>query len=274
MGIVFGLMTSLSIGAADFFGRRVANARGAIAAGVAMQFVAIGTSAASLLLVDSAFSWRDLIIGLASGLGLGVGLWGYFTGLQRSSSAVVAPLVASMSAIVPYLYAVVRGADPTVPAVLGAVAAVVGLIVITIGGGRVEHLAYGIKWGLISGCGYGFGLSIVIEASDASGTWPAVGQRMTAFALMLVFARALDQHALPPVGFRAAALTAGVLAGCSTIFFLLGLEVDTTATVVTASLFPAVSVIVGRVAYGDTVLARQIAGIGVVLGGVVLVAVG
>lgn len=275
MGIAFGLMTSLSIGLADLFGRRVVNARGPVAAGVVMQLLAIVTSLASVaLVVDSAFSGRDLAIGLASGLGLGVGLWGYFTGLQRSSSAVVAPIVATLSAVVPYLYAVGRGADPTVLAVLGALAAVAGLVLITIGGGRVEHLEHGVKWGIISGCGYGFGLSIVIEAADASGSWPAVGQRITAFVLMLILARALDQQAVPPAGLRLAAIVAGVLAGCSTIFFLIGLESDTTATVVTASLFPAVSVVVGRVVYGDTVLGRQIAGIGVVLVGVILVAIG
>lgn len=274
MGIFFGLMTSLSIGLADLFGRRVSNARGPIAAGLAIQFVAIFTSLLSVLIVESVFSMRDLTIGLASGLGLGVGLWGYFSGLRRSSSAVVAPLVATMSAVVPYVYAVVRGAEPTTVAILGAVGAVAGLGVITAGGGRVEHMAEGVRWGFISGCGYGFGLSVVIEADDASGSWPAVGQRIAAFALMVVVARAARQLSFPPPGLRMSAVVTGVLAGLSTIFFLLGVEADATAAVVTASLFPAFSVVVGRVVYRDTVLARQIAGLAVVIVGVILVAVG
>lgn len=268
------MMTSLSIGVADLFGRRVVNAKGPIVAGLVMQFIAIGTSVVALGVVDSVFSGRDFGIGLASGLGLGVGLFGYFSGLQKSSSAVMAPIVATMSAVVPYIYAVVRGADPTLPALLGAIVAVGGLVIITIGGGRVEHMAYGVKWGLISGAGYGFGLSIVIEAGDASGSWPAVGQRIAAFALMLVFAQVQGVRALPPKGLRFAAVVAGMLAGCSTIFYLLGVQADATAAVVTASLFPAVSVVVGRFVYDDTVLNRQIAGIGAVLAGVVLVAVG
>lgn len=274
MGIVFGLLTSLSIGLSDLFGRRVVRAEGPVVTGLAMQFVAIFTSVAALAVVDSAFDAGDLGIGLASGFGLGVGLACYFAGLQRSSSAVVAPLVATMSAVVPYLYAVVRGAEPSAVAIVGAAIALAGLVVITLGAGRVHHLATGLRWGAYSGCGYGFGLSIVIEASESSGAWPAVGQRIAAFALMIVVVATMRLAPIPAAGLRSFAVVAGVLAGGSTIFYLFGVQADATAAVVTASMFPAVSVVVGRVVYGDDVTLRQVAGIGVVLVGVALVAAG
>jgi drug/metabolite transporter (DMT)-like permease len=273
VGIVYGLLTSLSIGAADFFGRRVANARGPVVTGVSMQFVAIFASIVSLAIVPSSFSVGALAIGAVSGFGLGVGLWGYFGGLQRSSSAVVAPLVATLSAVVPYLYAIVRGSTPAPLAVGGAAVAIVGLVLITLGGGRVAHLRSGLLWGLVSGLGYGIGLSVVIEASDASGSWPAVGQRLAACSLMLAAAARLRVDPRPPAGLRLVALAAGSVAGLSTIFYLLGVEVDATSTVVTASLFPAVSVIVGRVVYADDVGRRQVVGLIVVLAGVILLAV-
>lgn len=274
MAIVFGLLTSLSIGLADLFGRRVVNARGPIAAGAVIQFVAIFTSLGALLIVDSTFDMGDFGIGLASGLGLGVGLWCYFGGLQRSSSAIVAPLVATMSAVIPFGYAVVRGADPTAIALLGAAIAIGGLALITMGGGRVEHMREGIRWGLMSGCGYGFGLSIVIEASESSGSWPAVAQRVSALALMLVVARSSSLSVVPPMNLRTVAIVSGVFAGGSTIFYLLGVQINATSAVVTASLFPVVSVVVGRFVYHDDVAPRQAAGIGVVLAGVILVATG
>jgi drug/metabolite transporter (DMT)-like permease len=274
VAIFFGLLTSLSIGLADLFGRRVVNARGPIAAGAALQFIAIFTSLAALLIVNSTFDVGDFAIGLASGLGLGVGLFAYFSGLRKSSSAVVAPLVATMSAVIPFGYAVARGADPTLIALLGAVVAVGGLVLITMGGGRVEHMRDGIRWGMISGLGYGFGLSVVIEASESSGSWPAVAQRVSALALMLAFARTSSVAVVPSAGLRGAALIAGVFAGGSTIFYLLGVQANATSAVVTASLFPAVSVVVGRFVYDDVVAPRQVAGIGVVLAGVILVATG
>jgi len=60
----------------------------------------------------------------------------------------------------------------------------------------------------------------------------------------------------------------------STVFFLLGLEVDPTTAVVTGSLFPVVTVVVGRFVYGDDVVARQVGGIGLVVLGVIGVALG
>jgi len=273
VGIIYGALTSLSIGLADLFGRRVVNTKGPIVAGAAMQFVAIITSVLAVVLVPGRFIVGDVVIGLASGLGIGIGLWGYFSGLERSSSAVVAPLVATMSAVVPYTYAVVRGASPALLAVLGAVVALVGLIVITLGAGRTESMAAGLRWGLVSGSGYGFGLSIVIETDEASGAWPSVGQRIAAFGLMILLARRARLHPIPPPGLRVTAVAAGVMAGLSTIFFLFGVQADATSAVVTASLFPAVSVVVGRFVYSDDVSQRQIVGIAIVLLGVIGVSV-
>lgn len=274
MGVVFGLLTSLSIGMSDLFGRRVVNARGPIVAGTTMQFVAIVTSFVAVALVPSTFGWSDIGVGLLSGLGLGLGLVAYFGGLVRSSSAVVAPLVGTLSAVVPYVYAVVRGSSPTAIAVVGAVVALCGLVLVTLGGGRSEHIADGVRWGVMSGLAYGFGLSVAVEASDASGSWPAAAQRISAFLLMLVVARAMRLDPRPPSDLRPFAIVAGVFAGLSTVFFLLGLEVDPTAAVVAGSMFPAVTVVVGRFVYHDDVVPRQILGIGVVIVGVIGVALG
>ena len=69
----------------------------------------------------------------------------------------------------------------------------------------------------------------------------------------------------------ATGIVSGVFAGLSTVFFLLGVEVEPTSTVVAGSVFPAFIVLVGRVVYGDEVLPRQVVGVGVVLVGVGLV---
>jgi drug/metabolite transporter (DMT)-like permease len=274
MGLVFGLLTSLCIGGSDLFGRRVVNARGPVVTGVAIQFVAIFTALAATLIVPSVFSFGDALIGLLSGIGLGLGLLWYFTGLTHSSSAVVAPIVATLSAVIPFVYAVFRGASPTLLAVLGAVVALLGLVLITVGGGLAEHVGAGMRWGLVSGLGYGFGLSVAIEASDASGSWPATTQRVSAFALMAVVAAARKVEPTPPRRLRTTAVAAGIFAGLSTVFFLLGLEVDPTAAVVTGSLFPVVTVVVGRFVYHDDVVARQVGGIGLVVLGVIGIAAG
>ena len=52
------------------------------------------------------------------------------------------------------------------------------------------------------------------------------------------------------------------------MFYPLGVQADPTPAVVTASMFPAVTVAVGRAFYGDTVSRKQLLGLFVVLIGV------
>ena len=260
MGALFGSLTAVSIGLSDLFGRHVVNRRGAVLAAVVVQAVGVAASAIMLAFVASELIAGDLLIGAVSGLGLGVGLWGYLSGLSVSSSAVVSPIVATMSAVFPFGYAVLRGADASVVALLG-------LILVSFGGGPLANIVAGVRWSVISGLGYGVGLSAIMEASEASGAWPAVTQRAAALGLMLIVAaRSAEGFAL--LGVRAAGLAAGVFAGSSTIFYLFGVQADPTPAVVTASMFPAVSVVVGRVAFRDSVSRLQVIGIAVVLAGV------
>jgi drug/metabolite transporter (DMT)-like permease len=271
--VLFGLLTSLSIGTSDLFGRRLANARGPIVTGVLLQSVALATSLVAVVVVASRFSGSDLAIGIASGFGTGFGLAAYFAGVSRSSSAIVAPIVATLSSVVPYTYALLRGAAPTALGIVGALVAIAGVGVITVGRVRAASLATGVRWGVVSGLGFGVGLSVVIDASDEGGAWPAVGQRLAAVVLMLAVARATRTVVRVPRRLVATGVVSGVFAGLSTVFFLLGVEVEPTSTVVAGSVFPAFIVLVGRFVYGDEVLPRQVVGIGVVLVGVVLVSV-
>lgn len=267
MGALFGALAALSIGMSDLFGRHVVNRRGPIVASVVIQAVGVVASLLMLLVVTSEFVGIDLVIGFASGLGLGLGLWGYLSGLGVSSAAVVSPIVATMSAIIPFCYALARGADASGWAIAGALVALGGLVLISSSGGRVANVAAGVRWSLVSGLGYGFGLSIVIEATEASGVWPAVTQRVGALALMVVVAFRM-KGGLPLLGVRLTGIAAGVFAATSTVWYLLGVQADATPAVVTASMFPAVTVLVGRFVYHDTVTRLQVLGLLVVLVGV------
>lgn len=269
MGAVFGLLGALLIGLSDLFGRRVVERSSATAAAAAMQFVAIFAGLFSMAIVASRFGWRDFGIGAVSGLGMGTGLACYYGGMARSSSTVVAPLVATLSAVIPFSYTLIAGAQPSTIAIVGAVLAFGGLVLITVGGGgQAIHVPTGIRWGLASGIAYGLGLTTLIEASAASGSWPAVSQRIVAFGLLILVARFHSLPATPPTGVRSTALIAGVLTGATSIVYLLGVQADAATAVVTFSMFPAFSVAIGRVFFHDPVSRLQLLGIGAVLAGV------
>ena len=130
-----------------------------------------------------------------------------------------------------------------------------------------------MRWSVLSGLGYGTGLSVIIEAGEDSGVWPALMQRCGALAVMLVVV-VRAQGGLPLVGVRLAGVTAGTFGALSTITYLLGVQADVTPAVVTASMFPVVTVVVGRFVFGDEVTRRQVVGLLVVLAGVTAVVAG
>ncbi len=249
----------------DLFGRRVIGKSSVITTAVTMQFVAIFGSLIPLLVIAGEPRADDLIRGGLSGLGLGVGLACYYGGITRSSSTVVSPLVATMSAVVPFTYTVITGGPAPVLAIAGATVAVGGLILITIGGRAATAVWTGLAWGLVSGSGYGFGLTVVIDTASESGSWPAVTQRIGAFALMLAIASASRTPKVPPRGARLSGLMAGGFAAFSTIFFLAGVQADPGPVVITAAMFPAGSVAVGKLFYSDPVSRSQAVGIAAVL---------
>ncbi len=113
MGALLGSLTALAIGVSDMFGRRVTASSSPVTASGVMQLCAALVSLLAITFVASEFRIDDVGLGAASGVGMGLGLTCYFGGLQRSSSAVVAPTVATLSAVIPYLYTLVRGTTPT-----------------------------------------------------------------------------------------------------------------------------------------------------------------
>lgn len=278
MGALFGGLSALSIGLSDLFARRVVHSASAITAGVAMQLVAVFASLASIAFLPSAFSADDLITGAVSGIGMATGLACYLTGLDRSSSTVVAPIVGVMSAVIPFGYTLGTGSRPSAVALGGALVAFVGLALISAGrnggSGRPVDVGLGVRWALASGLGYGFGLTVIIEVSEASGAWPAVSQRMAAFAVLVVVAYVGNHAPIPPMGLRAPGIVAGVFAALSTITYLIGVQADASPAVVTASMFPAASVLFGRWFYSDPVSQRQIVGLAIALAGVAGVVAG
>lgn len=274
MGAFLGLLTSFSITGSEMFGRRVSNELGpSVAAAGASVFAAI-VGVVVALVIPGALIGRDLLLGAASGVGFGFGMVTYFQGVRVASSAVIAPTVGALSTVVPFGYTAVVDAVPSSLAIGGAIAAVMGLVLITAGGAPASNVRVGLRWGVVAGVAYGLGSVFIIETTSAAGAWPAVSQRAVAFTIVLGLALSRRRRLWPPATLRLPMVGTGVLAACASLCLLAGLQADPAAASVTASLFPATSVAGGRLLYGDSVATAQTAGLLVVLAGVIAVVAG
>ena len=274
MGALFGLLAALSISTTELFGRRVTNEVGPIVAASVTSLLAAGTALVIAVVTDGSAIARDMLLGAGSGLGFGVGMSTYLQGVRVSSSAVVGPVSAALTALIPFTYAAVTEEAPAVLGYVGAALAIIGLMFVTIGGSAATNVIGGLPFGTMSGLGYGLGTLVLINVSDDSGSWPIVTQRITAFGAIAVFALARRRPILPPRQYAPTALAAGLFAGLSSVLALIGLSANAAAASVTITLFPAGSVLIGRLLFRDAVTRAQVIGLAVVIAGTVAIVLG
>ncbi len=179
-----------------------------------------------------------------------------------------------LSAVVPFAYSVFRGSETSIVTLGGAAVCVIGLAVVTINRSAVAVDWVALRWGTLSGLGYATGLIALIDVADQAGTWPAVVQRTTACLALAVVAAKIKVPVWPAPNLRLSAVLAGIAVGLSTVFLLSGLEIDPTPTVIASSTFPAVTVFVGLLVYGDSVRTHQWFGIAIVILGIIGVSAG
>lgn len=271
MGALFGLLGALSITGNEVFSRRISSNFSAIAAAAIASLLASATTVLIAIGIDSSWVSRDMGLGALSGVGYGVGLATYLTGLRVSSSAVMGPMVAGLFVLLPFSYAAMVEGAPPILGFVGAALVLTGLGFVTIGGSPASNVRVGIILGLQAGLGYGIGSALLIEISESSGQWPIVAQRFSAFVTIAVFALARHQPVFPPPRFAGWAVAAGVFGSLSSVFVLLGYGVNAVATSITASLFPASSVAAGRILFGDAVSRAQVVGLVIVLAGTIAI---
>mgnify|MGYP001820351153 CR=1 FL=1 len=274
MGALLGLIGALGIGLSDLFGRRIVLASSPLTAAVVMQLAGGLLAAVTMLALPSEWLWSDALRGIVSGVGMGVGLGCYYTGLARSTSTIVAPLVATLSAVLPFGYVLVASGGGSILGSVASLVAVVGLALVSGGADAVSNVADGVRWGVASGLGYGVAIAVLTDVSADSGAWPAVTQRASAFVLLAAVGLAARRAVVPPPGTRTSAVLAGAFVAVTSIALLIGVQFDAGAAVITLSMFPAFSVAIGRTFFGDPIRPRQAAGIGIVLAGVAGVVAG
>jgi drug/metabolite transporter (DMT)-like permease len=273
--ILLGALASVFIGFSDFLGRYGTRRSNAVTATSGAMLGGAVSALVALALIPSVFAGRDVVLGVSSGLLVGIALALLYEAMATSSAAVAGPLVALGAALIPLAWDVSRGNRPSGLVLVGVVVAIPSLLVVMYSPALKGTLRRGVGLSLMASVLFGISFALVGEAGEDSGVWAPAGQRVTALVVMLALATARGVPRLPPRPLLGPMLISGTCGSLAIVAFALGAQQGSLAAVaVSASMFPAVSATLAAVFDEDTLRWWQMIGILGVVGGISLMALG
>jgi drug/metabolite transporter (DMT)-like permease len=274
--VIFGGISSLLYGAADFLGGE--GARRAPAA--AIVFWAGAISFPSILvvafLVGGEATIADYLLGALAGSSGAVGLVFLFAGLGRGRAASVAPIAAAVAAIVPVIVAVIDGERPSVLAWVGVAVAVPAIALCAWVADTEEGERGGAGYGVVAGLGFGGFTALIRFTGAESNLLPLVTSR-AATMLVVLGLSGLGVWRLTRFGSTPGRIVIGnaILDVSGNVALLLAVRAGSLAlAAVAASFYPAVTVIMARVVNSELLLRRQVLGLALTLLAMTAIALG
>ena len=281
MAVVLGLAVAISYGAADFLGGLTSKRNPASAVVATSQACSLVLLVVILLITRPDLAdVRDLLLGAAAGAAGLIGLVLLYRGLAVGAMGVIAPVTGVGAAVLPVGWGLLQGERPSTWALIGTVAAVAAVVLVA-GGGKNPLAAAAavprreLALAIVAGAAFGVVFILLGETSDDSGIWPLVSARLIQ-VLVLVPALLISRSQLlvDPTS-RLTALAVGVLDVSANGLFLLAVREGLLSVVaVLSSLYPATTVLLARAMLGERLERAQLAGLGLALLGVGLIAAG
>lgn len=262
MTVVLSLLAAVSWGAGDFLGG-VASRHGRSTA-VAVASQAAGLVAALILspLVGGSPTAADLYVGTLAGVSGGVGLMFLYRGMAAADLAAIVPVAAIGTGVFPMIVGLATGETLVPVEMAGLITALVAVWLVSGKEGSTVGSMAGLLYGLGAGVGFGgllIGLSFV--GPDA-GIWPLVPTRIAGVAIVSVIALGLREPMKPPAASWRALVPAGSLGVVGNALFLFATQEGSLAVAaVVGSLFPAVTVLLGRLVLNERLTRRRLLGV-------------
>ena len=282
--MIFGLTAALGWGLADFFGalsgRRI-GALGTVMSGQLLSAVfmtvvllATGTSVAPL----GADAWLLAVNGAAAAFAYIT----HYKALELGPVAVVSPIGAGYALVGVALAVVILGERPTGLALMGAGIAVVGVALVSTDLKKlrdgIRHHVPGLPWSVAAAIGFGVAGFLLGWISDRAG-WVAglwgsrLAQVVFYLPLVVVFRKELSR--LRPGFGLWIALLAGAADILGVVTFSAGSERGLNSIVLAASaVFPLIAVTLSVIVFRERLVANQVVGVVLVIGGLLLLGLG
>jgi drug/metabolite transporter (DMT)-like permease len=284
LGVPLGLSSGLCWGAADFFGGIQSRHLPALTVAFWSQAAGALALAVALAIAGTPFAGAGFAWGLAAGVGAGCGLMLFYRGLAEGTMSVVAP-VSACGAVVPVAAALLTGQRPGTLAVLGVLAAIAGIVLVSrprpapasaAPGGRRGS---GRVLGMALAAAFGFGLFYVFvdagtTASGGAPLWVIAGARASSLVMLSLIALVARRSALRWPGRRIGpvALVGIGDTGANLLFAYAVISGNLAVVGVLGSLYPVATVVLARWLLGERLSGGQNAGVVLALTGVGLLA--
>lgn len=276
MSEVWALLSAASFGVSDFMGgfatKEVSAVRITWRATMGGVIVAIGAG----LAFAGSTTTADLAWGAASGIAGMIGLVFLFRAIAIGPIAVASPVTALMGAMVPFVVGLLTESRPPRNAIIGAA---LGMIAVPLLSGidqakdqrpRTETFVNAV----VSGLGFGGFFALIAQVSSDSGMWPLLAAKLAALVALTVVVLSLRVEPRR-IERRIAGLayTSGAIDMAANIFFVLGTRLGNLAIIgVITSLYPAVTVGLGRIILKEHLSKGQFVGIAVMVAALSLIA--
>jgi drug/metabolite transporter (DMT)-like permease len=278
MPILLAGLSALMYGFADFSGGYASSKSHVLSVVVVSQAVGLLVALACLALEGTPFPGAaDAAWGVCAGLMGALGLITLYRGLASGIVAIVSPVSALVSAILPAIYGLAAGERLSGLTLAGSALCVPAILLLSWGGpggGDRKAVRSAFLQGALAGLGFGGFFIAVSRTSPDSGLWPLVASRAASIAVVIAAMAVTHRSLKLERASRASALGSGLADMGANIFFLLASRSGLLSLVsVVSSLYPAPTVILGRLFLKQRIPPVRAAGLLLALAGVALISV-
>ncbi|WP_433051366.1 EamA family transporter [Dactylosporangium sp. CS-033363] len=276
IGIVLAALSGLIWGVGDFSGGKASQRADSLLVVVVSKAASAPLLAVYLLLVPGALTVRSIGWGAAGGALGAFGMIVFYRALASGAMAIVAPISAVTTALVPVTFGLASGERPGAVALTGAACAIaaIGLVSAAGGtGGPVTARLVGLA--LLSGVAFGLFFTVLAHAGDGAGLWPIASAQVAAIAIgaPLAWARLRKGAARPTGSARLWMVGAGLLDMSANALYLLAVaRGDLSIIAPVSSLYPVSTVLLAMLVDRERLRPVQLAGLGLAATALVLVA--
>jgi drug/metabolite transporter (DMT)-like permease len=272
-GVIYGLLSALFYGGADFYGgfatRRLHQ----------YQVLVLSSFTGALVLLVLAFVRREglppassLIWASLGGLAGVLGLAALYLGLSTGSAAIVSPVAGVVGAALPVIFAALTAGLPGPTQIAGFTFALPGIWLTTLAPAHERSQSQsGLQLGALAGLGFGIFFICVANISGSQVFAPLAVSKLVsggiAVCLLLITRRKMPSPAASPV-----AILVGMLDPLANVFYLLSsqyIRLDVAA--VLASLYPAGTVLLAGLVYKSQIAPLQWLGVALCLVSIALI---